>query len=70
MPEGHADSDGLDSEETGIKGQHDQNPYCKTVEAEIPWIRILQGQQGKRVEVQTASGIGKETQMQIERADL
>ena len=50
----HADSDGLDSEKTGTKGQHDQDPHHETAEAEIPRLWLLQGQQSKRMEVQAA----------------
>ena len=68
--EGHADSDGLDSEETGVKGQHDQDPHSKTDEIEISRIWILQGQQGKRMEMQTPSGFCEEIQGKAERTDL
>lgn len=64
------DSDGLDSEKIGIKGQHDKAPYYKAVKAEISWIRILQGQQCKRMEMQTTSGYGEEIQEKAERTDL
>lgn len=51
---------GLDSEEAWAEGKHGQDPHRKATEAEIPWIRILQGQQGKRMEMQATSGLCEE----------
>ena len=47
----HANGIGLDTEKTWAKSQHDQNSHHKTIKAEISWLRFLQGQQDKRVEM-------------------
>ena len=60
----------MDTEETGVKGQHDQDPHHKTDEAEVSWLRVLQGQQDEGMEMQTPSGICEEVQGQTERTDL
>ncbi len=66
-----SDADGirLDTEETGVKGEHDQDSHHKTAKAEVSWFRILQGQQDKRMEVQTPSRLSEEIQRQTERTD-
>ena len=61
---GYEDSIGLDTKETGLKGQHGQNPHHKTAKAEISRIWLLQGQRSKEMEVQTPSGVSKEVQEQ------
>ncbi len=61
---GYADNIGLDSKETGLKGQHDQNPHHKAAKAEISRIWLLQGQQGEGMEMQTPSRVCKEVQEQ------
>ena len=50
--------------------QYDENPYNKADEAEVPGIWFLQGQQGGRVEVQTAQRFNRPTQEQAERVDV
>ena len=66
----HADGIGLDTEETGVKGQHDQDPHYKTDEAKVSRFWVLQRQQDEGMEVQTPSGICEEVQRQAESADL
>ena len=47
-----------------------KDAHHKADKVEVSWIRILQGQQNKGMEVQTPSGLSEEVQRQAERTDL
>ena len=54
----------------GLKVNMTKTHITRPLKAEVSWFRILQGQQDKRMEVQTPPGICEEIQRQAKRTDL
>ena len=54
----------------GLKVNMTKTHITRPLKAEVSWFRILQGQQDKRMEVQTSPGICEEIQRQAKRTDL